>query len=448
MQILWFRQDLRLSDQRALLAAVAAGPVLPVYILDDETPGLRPMGAASRWWLHHSLAALDASLRKRGNRLLLLRGPSAATLRALAASTGATRIHATTHYEPWWKAAQADLADLLTLHPGHTLADPASVTSGSGGRYRIFTPFWRALLNQMPPPDPLPAPQHIPATDGPDGDTLADWALLPTDPGWSTGFTAWQPGEKGAHRALKAWLPQVAGYETTRNLPSEAGTSRLSPHLHFGELSPATVWHAALDAAGKAAASFTRQLVWRDFGQGMIDTLPDSHWVPHRDAFARFPFRDAPADLRAWQRGRTGYPLVDAGMRQLWQSGWMHNRVRMVAASFLTKHLLIDWRRGEEWFWDTLLDADLGNNAMGWQWVMGSGVDSSPYNRIFAPVGQSEKFDAAGYIRRWVPELAPLSDTDIHAPWRAARPTAAYPAPIVDHAQARTRALSAYESIR
>ena len=448
-QILWFRQDLRLSDQAAVAAAAAAGPVIPVFVLDDDSEGLRPAGGAARWWLHHSLARLDESVRALGGRLLLLKGRSADVLARLVADTGAGAIHALRHSEPWWPAIEAKLPG-LTLHEGTTLLPPGLLKTKTGGRFRVFTPYWRAHTAFGPPPRPKPAPARIAFADMPAGDRLADWGLLPTRPDWATGFD-WTPGEAGAAAALKAFLPRLKAYDVRRDFPSEPATSTLSAHLHFGEISAAACWHAAVDAAGEAATPWSRQLVWRDFAHETLDQFPQSAVAPHRPEFDRMPWtdtgsRDGAALLKAWQRGRTGYPLVDAGMRQLWASGWMHNRVRMVAASFLVKHLLIDWRKGERWFWDALVDADLANNAMGWQWVMGSGVDSAPYYRIFAPVGQSEKFEAAAYIRRWVPELAGLRDHEIHGPFE--RGYRGYPAPVVDHKWARERALGAYQGLR
>ncbi len=458
-QIVWFRNDLRLADQAAVRAAATAGPVVAVFVLDDASPGEWKTGAAQRWWLHHSLTALAADLQRMGGRLILQRGLPAEVLPALAAATGATTVHALHQYEPWAKAQQAAVAAALDLrlYDGACLAPPGAVTAGGGGRYRVFTPFWNALLRTMPPAAPQPAPM-IRFADVALGDDLADCTLLPKHPDWSGGFDLWRPGEVGAHAALDAFAANVHAYDTGRNLPGEALTSRLSPHLHHGEISPHQVWAALHGAAGDHALPFLREIGWRDFAINLIDQFPDFAEEPNRPAFARFPFRDAPDDLEHWKYGRTGYPIVDAGMRELWATGWMHNRVRMIAASFLCKHLLIDWRAGERWFWDTLVDADLGNNSLGWQWIMGSGADSSPFNRIFAPVGQSEKFDAAGtYIRRWVPELARLPNDAIHAPWLAAPMTLSaagvrlgttYPQPIVDHAAARARALAAYAAIR
>ena len=455
-QIVWFRNDLRLADQAAVRAAAAAGPVIAVFVLDDETPGRWRVGAAQRWWLHYSLTALAADLKAMGGRLILRRGRPAAVLGEIAAATGAAAVHALHHYEPWAKTQEhaVGAALPLNLYAGGYLAPPGAVTSGGGGRYRIFTPFWNALLKTMPPGAPQPAPMIRFAPPLP-SDDLADWGLLPTRPDWSGGFEVWTPGEAGAHAALDAFTAHVADYDVGRNLPAKTLTSRLSPHLHHGEISPAQVW-AALDGAD-GALPFLREIGWRDFAGNMVDQFADFADEPHRPAFGKFPFRDDPAGLAAWQHGRTGYPIVDAGMRQLWATGWMHNRVRMIVASFLVKHLLIDWREGERWFWDCLVDADLGNNAVGWQWVMGSGVDSSPFIRVFNPVAQRRKYDAAAYVREWVPELAKLSDIAIHAPWETeplilaaagVRLGKTYPLPVVDHAAARARALAAFDTIR
>ncbi len=442
--ILWFRQDLRLADNPALTAAVSAGKIVPLYILDDATPGDNAIGGAQRWWLHHSLNALDASL---GGKLVLRRGDSLAVLEAVMAGTGATCIHATRAYEPWWQRIDSELGDRITLHDGNYLAHPDSIRTGSGGRYKIFTPYWRALLDRMPPAKPLPMPERI-ETATAESDSLDDWHLLPTKPDWSTGFDVWTPGEDGAKAAFRTFLDVVGDYDRARNMPSEAGTSRLSPHLHFGEISPATVWHHVSKKVGAKGEPYLREIGWRDYAANTIDQLPDYGTESARAEFGALKWRDSEADFAAWTKGQTGYPIVDAGMRQLWATGWMHNRVRMIAASFLVKHLLIDWRRGERWFWDTLVDADYGSNAVNWQWTAGSGVDSNMFVRIMAPLSQSEKFAASDYIRKWVPELAKLPDAVIHDPHGAGAAPASYAKPLVGHREGRERALDAYREAK
>lgn len=452
--LLWFRRELRLSDQAALTAAAGEGPVIPVYILDDETPRHRKMGGASRWWLHHSLASLDKSLREKGSRLILRRGKSDEVLAKLAEETGAGRVHCIRHYEPWWRNAERAVAKRLDLvcHDGNYLAPPGSVTTGSGDPYKIYTPFWRALKERMPPPAPSNRPRDIPApSEWPKSDKLADWNLLPTKPNWATGFAEeWEPGEDGARKRIDNFLRHADRYDEQRNLPSIEGSSRLSPHLHFGEVSPGYVWHRTWQAGGSVDV-FLGELGWRDYAQNVILQFPEYAGKNYREQFDDLPWRSgktADEDLRAWQRGETGYPIVDAGMRQLWATGWMHNRVRMIAASFLIKHLLIDWREGEKWFWDCLVDADYGSNATNWQWVAGTGVDSNMFSRIMAPLSQSEKFDAAGYIRQWVPELKNVSDTAIHDPEEAGCRPPVYPAKRIAHREARERALAAYGRTR
>ncbi len=448
--ILWLRRDLRLADQAAVLAAAEEGPVVPLYVLDDVGPGVRPMGGASRWWLHHSLARLSEALAERGSQLILRRGASADVIAEVAAEVGATRVHALRHYESWWRTAEAAVAERLdlVLHDGNYLAPPGSVTTG-GRPYRIYTPFWRALSSRMPPPRPQPAPERVPAPAAwPRSDRLDDWDLLPTRPDWAGGLREmWQPGEAGAAARLDTFRGRVAAYATARNLPSEPGTAAISPHLHFGEISAAQAWH---QGGAPESATWASELAWRDFAQNLIVQFPDYARVNGRPRFDALRWREgaeAEADLVAWQRGETGYPIVDAGMRQLWAIGWMHNRVRMITASFLIKHLLVDWRRGEEWFWDCLVCADYGNNSTNWQWVAGTGVDSSMFSRIMAPIGQSEKFAAGNYIRRWVPELAHLSDEVIHDPEAAGVRPASYPPPRIGHREARERALAAYAAL-
>jgi len=449
--ILWLRRDLRLADQAALVAACAAGPVVPVYVLDDETAQHRALGGASRWWLHHSLASLDAALRAKGSQLILRWGRSAQVLEALAQEIGAHEVHALHHYEPWWRNAERAVGKVLTLrlHHGNFLVPPGTVLTGGGTPFKIYTPFWRASQQHLPPPAPLPVPARIPAPESwPASDRLEDWGLLPDKPDWAGGFREeWTPGEAGAMERLEAFANCAARYADRRNLPALEGTSRLSPHLAFGEVSPATVWHRTA-ALGGSTGTFLGELGWRDYAQNVILQLPNYGSASAKAEFESFPWRDgaqAEADLVAWQQGRTGYPIVDAGMRQLWHSGWMHNRVRMIVASFLIKHLLIDWRRGEQWFWNTLVDADYAQNAVNWQWSAGTGVDANMFVRIMAPLSQSEKFDAGDYIRRWVPELAHLPDAAIHDP---PLPVRGYPAKLIGHAEGRARALAAWGELK
>jgi deoxyribodipyrimidine photo-lyase len=445
--IVWFRQDLRLADQPALRAAIDAGSIVPVYILDDEAPGGHRIGGAQRWWLHHSLTALAKSLREKGVDLILRRGDSVTELGALMTETGATRIHAVRLYEPWWKAIDTKLGAQITLHDGNHLAPPATIRTGGGGRYRIFTPYWRALLERMPPPLPEGAPGKLEGM-GAKSERIDDWGLLPKSPDWAKGFDVWTPGEEGAKAALKHFLPEVGDYDRARNMPSEPGTSWLSPHLHHGEISPATVWHHVAKAVREKGEPFLREIGWRDYAANTIDQFSDYGTSNARIQFDKIAWRDADADFEAWTMGRTGYPIVDAGMRQLWVTGWMHNRVRMIAASFLVKHLLIDWRRGERWFWNCLVDADYGSNAVNWQWIAGTGVDSNMFVRIMAPLSQSEKFDANDFIRQWVPELARVPDDVIHDPHGTGRAPSDYARPLIGHREGRERALAAFAAIR
>jgi deoxyribodipyrimidine photo-lyase len=460
-QIIWFRQDLRLADQPALSNAAKAGPILPVYVLDDAAQAHWARGAASRWWLHHSLASLQADFAKQGVQLLLLKGDAVQQLTKLAASVGASAIHAIEHFEPWARRQQTALAQtgLLKLHGSVALAAPDSVRSKTGTAFKVFTPFWRTLCEQMPPALPTAAPKKLVMAEAAlKGESLAGLKLVPTAPNWSPKFNGlWQPGETGALKRLASFAPMAQKYGVQRDYCAEDFTSKLAAPLHFGELSVRKVWHAIMSVCGHGAEPFLRQLGWRDFSFNLIITAPDFADVNWRRDFDAFPWGSDAAGLRAWQKGMTGYPIVDAGMRQLWSTGWMHNRVRMITASFLIKHLLIDWREGERWFWDTLVDADLANNAAGWQWTAGSGADASPYFRIFAPVTQGERFDGEGaYVKRWVPELAQMPAKYIHKPWEAPPMILAqagvtlgknYPTPIVDHGVARLRALAAFKTL-
>ena len=486
--IVWLRQDLRLADNPALHAAAQlGGPVVPVYVLAANEKGNGEEGdwvpgGASRWWLHHSLARLDGSLRRRRSGLVLRRGDSLAEILDLARAIGAGAVHWNRRYEPAAVAREQSVADGLrragievTTHCGSLLAEPWDVSTKAGDPYRVFTPFWRTCLAQLEIAAPLPVPRLPHLSDPVPASLDLDGLDLLPRPDWAGGLRRhWEPGEAGARQQLERFLGSAEGtdgqtvssktvpaeaYEGRRDLPAEPGTARLSPHLHFGELSPRQVWRAAKEAGlDTTAEPWLRQLGWREFAHHLIYHFPETAAKPLRAEFAAFPWRDDPAGLRAWQRGRTGYPIVDAGMRQLWHTGWMHNRVRMLAASFLVKDLLVSWQEGARWFWDTLVDADLANNTLGWQWTAGCGADAAPYFRVFNPVSQGERYDAAGaYVRRWVPELAPLPDRWIHRPWEA--PAGAltdagvnlgntYPRPIVDHRQARERALASFAKLR
>lgn len=457
-QILWLRRDLRVADNPALYHAAKAGPVVAVYVLDDDAAKHHAYGGASRWWLHHSLESLAKSLADRGSRLILRRGDAAQELTRLADEIGASTIHANRHYEPWWRKAQGRLCESLDLqlYDGNYLMPPGSVTTGSGGQYKIYTPFSRAVRAAFPPRDALPEPEIITApAQWPVSDDLADWNLLPTTPDWAGGLREfWQVGEAAALERLEWWKAHVDDYDDKRNFPSLDKVSRLSPHLHFGEISPVQIWHAFKDRGSKGWETFESELIWRDYSQNAILQFPAYATQNYRADYDRFEWRDpatdeaAARDLKAWQQGRTGYPIVDAGMRQLWQTGWMHNRVRMITASFLIKHLLIDWRHGEQWFWDCLCDADYASNATNWQWTAGTGVDSNMFVRIMAPLSQSEKFDAAGYIRKYVPELANLQQPEIHDPEEFGRRPRDYPRKIVSHKFARERALAAHKAMK
>lgn len=468
--ILWFRRDLRLADNPALNAAIATGrPVLPLFVLDETGEG-RALGGAARWWLDKSLRALDVALRARGGRLILRRGDSEAELRRLIDQTGADQVFMNRLFEPEAFARDADIAHALRDDGvecrgfnGALLCRPGSVLTGGGKPYKVFTPFLKALLAMIPEPEPMTETQAVFGGAAFASDHLDDWALHPSAPDWSIGFD-WTPGEAGAASALSNFLRSgLRDYAFARDVPGRRGTSRLSPHLHWGEIGPRRVLQAARQAAIEGRASpaqaekFVAEIGWREFSAHLLHQFPYMTERAFRPEFDAMPWRADPAGLAAWKAGRTGYPLVDAGMRELWTTGWMHNRVRMVVASFLVKHLLIDWREGESWFWDTLVDADLASNVQNWQWVAGSGADAAPYFRIFNPIIQSQKFDPdARYVRRWIPELAALPDRWIHAPWTAPSVVLAeagvrlgrtYPRPIVDHAEGRQRALDALKTL-
>ncbi|TDK38623.1 deoxyribodipyrimidine photo-lyase [Rhizobium deserti] len=467
--ILWFRKDLRLDDNRALHAAIdAGGPIVAVYIREPKLLNVGPLGAAQEWWLHHSLLALKNSLKSLGGDLLLASGRAEQVLVDLARKTGARSIFVNRAYER--TAVDREIAValkqagiLIQAFHGQLLQEPDAVRTGAGKGFKVFTPFWNAMQKLGEPHPPLDAPSHISAGPALDSEDLDSWALLPTKPDWASEFSkVWVPGEEAAQDKLAGFVDrELHNYKRGRDLPSVEATSMLSAHLAHGEISPARLWHAtsSLPAhASEEVGHFRRELAWRDFCYNLLIEFPglnSQNWDSKFDAF-QWEYREE--DFRAWARGQTGYPIVDAGMRQLWRYGFMHNRVRMITASFLIKDLMIDWRKGEEWFNDTLVDADPANNAANWQWVAGSGADASPFFRIFNPVLQGEKFDPDGdYVREHVPELARLERKYIHRPFEAPQHVLEkaglelgrnYPKPIIDHGFARDRALSAYRSIR
>lgn len=466
--IFWFRQDLRIIDNPALAAAAAQGQFLPIFILDDEISGPQwRWGGASRWWLHHSLVAL----RKDVGHLALFRGDPRELLPAIIKDVGASAVYWNRCYEPFAIARDTELKTSLQRlgidvqsFNGSLLHEPWEVATDSGTPFKVYTSYWRASLSKSVAV-PLPSPKVTKKAPAAMGDHLEDWGLLPKSPNWAAGWKhLWTPGEAGALARIDEFAKSgLGGYGELRDRPDLQGTSRLSPHLHWGEISPRQIWaRLAWEAEDplkrNGANKFLSEVGWREFAYQMLyhfPKLPEQNWRPNFDFY---PWRDSPDDLKAWQRGITGYPLVDAGMRELWHTGWMHNRIRMITASFLVKHLRIDWRRGEAWFWDTLVDADLANNAAGWQWVAGSGADTSPYFRIFNPITQGKKFDPNGdYVRRWCPELTRLPNEFIHAPFKAKSDVLAkagitlgrnYPLPIVDHDLARKAALDGYQNVQ
>ena len=460
--IVWFRDDLRVADNPALRAAAAGGrPVLALYVLDDDSKGIRALGGASRWWLAGSLRTLAQNLARTGLTLTLRRGRAADVVRELARRSDAAAVHWNRRYghaaasdNRIEQDLRADGVDVATFN-GSLLFEPGAVRTKSGGTPRVFTPFWRMALASGEPRAPSSAPKQIEAFGGVTGENLADWKLEPAAPDWAGGLRAtWQRGENAAKNRLADFIDHsLQGYAAERERPDIDSTSRLSPYLRFGEISPHQVWRAATAAQERGDANahdvekFLAELGWREFSYHLLQQFPDLATRNFQSRFDAFPWRAEEKLLLRWQRGETGYPIVDAGMRQLWHTGFMHNRVRMVVASFLVKHLLIDWREGERWFWDTLVDADPANNPASWQWVAGSGADAASYFRVFNPTLQGEKFDPDGdYVRRWVPELAHLPAASMHQPTPVEAPD--YPAPVVDHAKARARALDAFASLK
>jgi len=468
-----FHDNLRLDDNPALAAAAAQGRVVPLYILQDRPPTSIQPGGASRWWLRESLVELDRGLRSLGAELVLRSGNVEKILLDLVQESGASRVSWQRRLDPALARQDEMLAKLLRgkgidvrQHDGFLLFDPAGVRTAGGTPFRVFTPFARACMEATEPAEPIAAPSRLHGVAGLTGERAEDWKLVPAKASWPRGLAAsWTPGEPAALGLLENFVERaVDRYHQDRDRPDIDGTSRLSPYLHFGQISPRRIWHSVRRAAlrdgrsDKSVERYLLEILWREFSWHLLAQFPELPFKPMANSFDRFPWRDDADALQAWRRGLTGYPIVDAGMRQLWETGWMHNRVRMVVASFLVKHLLIDWRVGAAWFWDTLVDADLGNNSASWQWVAGCGADAAPFFRIFNPMLQGRKFDPQGdYVRRFVPELARLDADFIHEPWRVSstrlreagvRLGSTYPLPIVDHQAARQRALGVFASLK
>lgn len=471
--LVWFRRDLRIADNPALYAAAQSGrPVVCVYVREPDRALDLSTGAAADWWLHHSLEHLAGRLEALGGRLVLLDGPASERLPQLASELGAAEVYWNRTEWPWLDKRDRALASTLQeqgVTPRGfriaTLLDPASLLNGSGQPYKVFSAFWRTALKTLAPRTPLPEPESIPAGPQVEGASLADWTLLPTRPDWAKGFgERWTPGETAARARLDVFLKEeLDNYRTHRDRPDLDVTSRLSPHLGWGEISPRTVWHqvqafAERGGSFKDAEKFLAELGWRDFAYYLGHHFDDLRHTNFNRDFDHFPWRDSAEGLKAWKAGRTGVPMVDAAMRELWISGWMHNRTRMIAASYLIKHIGCHWREGMAWFEDTLVDADPLVNAASWQWVAGSGADAAPYFRVFNPASQGEKFDPDGrYVRRWVEELSTVPSAIIHAPWTASAGELArygvtlgetYPRPVVDLKQGREMALAAYQDMK
>jgi len=469
--IVWLRRDLRLGDNPALCRACSeADRVIPVYIHAPEEEAPWEPGAASRWWLHHSLRALERDLESQGSRLIIRRGDSLSMLRLLCEQTGARAVYWNRLYDPATvardsrtKRALGAMGIAVQTFPGYLLREPWEVTTAAGSPYKVFTPYCRASFALGDPFEPpMQDPAALAPASGATGDGVDALDLLPRLR-WDAGFyDYWRPGEAGAWRRVDSFVKLfAAGYDTARDQPGVDGISRLSPHLHFGELSPRALWHAVRQGLGErgledAALPYLRQLLWRDFAHQLLFHFPDITARNFKPSFDNYPWRQDSAAVKAWKRGVTGIPLVDAGMRELWHTGFMHNRVRMNAASFLTKNAGVHWLTGARWFWETLVDANLANNTMGWQWVAGSGPDAAPYFRIFNPVTQAQRFDPQGlYARHWIPKIAGLPDKYIHAPWTASAAMLAdagielgrdYPRPVLDLKQSRQLALEQYQN--
>lgn len=463
--LVWFRQDLRLADNPALFQACSTYEnVVPIYIFDEKNSVL---GEAQAWWLHHSLTSLSQSLAKIGLNLILRKGNPLEIFLELMSTLPLKTIYWNRCYEP--KSIERDKKIKATLQEsgvdvvsfnGSLLNEPWSIRNKSGGYFKVFTPYWKTCRQGLTAPPRQLISHNLSSVDV-TSDDINEWKLLPRLD-WASQFpNYWTPGEQGAQENLDEFITQnLEGYKTNRDFPERQATSLLSPHLHFGEISPWTVVrsveYAKLDPRCdlSGAEHFLSELGWREFSYYLLYHVPTLPYKNFKCEFDAFPWQNDESLLKLWQKGMTGYPIVDAGMRELWATGYMHNRVRMIVASFLTKGLFIDWRLGADWFLDTLVDADLANNSASWQWVAGCGADAAPYFRIFNPVLQSQKFDSNGiYIRRWVPELARLNNVEIHAPWEAKNAaliysTINYPKPIINHSESRSKALTYYSKLK
>ncbi len=468
--IVWFRKDLRLDDNPAWKRAVDSGrPVVPVYILDEKAGGDWAFGAASKWWLHHALTDLSRQLEAVGSGLILRKGESGEELKQLVDEIEAGSVYWNRCYEPWrvkedsrLKSALQDAGVEAWSGNASLLREPWEISNQQGGAYKVYTPFSKACAQKKPNKQPVESGDGQPAEpeSWPESTGLPELKLLPEIP-WDSGLEkAWNPTREGALDRLREFLKDAVGeYKDKRNLPGEDGTSRMSPYLHWGQIGPREI-EAQLsevpDSPGKA--TYYNELVWREFAYHVLYHFPDTPDEPLQPAYSDFPWEHDASMLKAWQKGQTGYPILDAGMRELWQTGWMHNRVRMIAASFLVKHLLHSWKEGARWFWDTLVDADLASNTLGWQWAGGCGADAAPYFRIFNPIIQGKKFDPEGdYIRTYVPELEKVPNAKLHTPWELSEAEQSeygcvlgkdYPLPVIEHGEGRDRALKALQAMK